>query len=256
MKANQQKQVWYLMLLVIAFLSLDFWLPDFSILGFQFKKINLMADIQNLDQAPVAKDSSVAHKDSAIVIVLPSKASKGFIEEFGKNNLNNFFKSLSHSKTQPVRIAFFGDSFIEGDILCGPFRDTLQRLFGGSGVGYMPITSEVTKFRTSIQHEFTQWNTFSIVGQRKERAPLGLPGYCFIPADGNEVIYTTVGKNFVSTKVFYESDGYSKVRFSFDESQSETTDLEPAEKLHQYTFPGSGFHSVKISFPFIDNLRL
>src|SRR5260221_6493841 len=99
MKANQQKQVWYLMLLVIAFLSLDFWLPDFSILGFQFKKINLMADIQNLDQAPVAKDSSAARKDSAIVTVSTSKASKGFIEELDRKStrLNSSHTVISYA---------------------------------------------------------------------------------------------------------------------------------------------------------------
>jgi len=255
MKGNQLKQAWYLMMVVLAFLLLTFSLPDVTLLGYPIKRLNLLNDIQH-DVRFSKKDTVIIKKDSARQTFPIRKLNQTFIEEFGGENLSFFFESLVESKSKPVRIAFFGDSFIEGDILCGPFRDTLQRLFGGSGVGYMPITSEVTKFRTSVQHEFTQWNTFSIVGQKKERAPLGLPGYCFIPADGNEVIYTTVGKNFVSTKVFYESDGYSKVRFSFDESQSETTDLEPAEKLHQYTFPGSGFHSVKISFPFIDNLRL
>src|SRR5258708_17208040 len=117
MKANQLKQVWYALLLVIVFLSLNFWLPDFSILGYQFKKINLIADIQNADHIPIAKDSSVAKKDSVIETVLPRKAGLAFIEEFGKDNLHYFFESLHYSKTKPVRIAFFGDSFIEGDIL-------------------------------------------------------------------------------------------------------------------------------------------
>src|SRR6185369_382029 len=165
MKDNQLKQVWYAMLLVIAFISLVFFVPDFSILGYQFKKLNLIADLQIEESVILPKDSIIAKKDSVVVPVTAAKPGKAFIEEFGKDNLRYFFKELRYSKTRPVRIAFFGDSFIEGDILCGPFRDTLQEIFGGSGVGYMPITSEVAKFRTSIQHEFNQWKTYSIVGQ-------------------------------------------------------------------------------------------
>ena len=215
-----------------------------------------MTDIQRGDTLLHKKDSAVVKIDSVQPIAPVRKLNRAFIEEFGDENLSFFFESLRESKYKPVRVAFFGDSFIEGDILCAPFRDTLQHLFGGSGVGYMPITSEVTKFRTSIQHEFAHWNTFSIVGQKKDRAPLGLPGYCFVPADGNEVIYKPVGKNFVTTKLFYESEKYSTIRFSLNESPSETNDLEPAEKLQQYQLPGFGFHTVRISFPSVDNLRL
>lgn len=245
-----------MMVLVIVFLLMTFWLPDLTILGYQLKRINLFADIRREDHAVSRKDSILIKKDAVQQIVPVQKVGAAFIEEFGKENLSFFFESLHDAKSKPVRVAFFGDSFIEGDILCGPFRDTLQRLFGGSGVGYMPITSEVTKFRTSVQHEFTRWYTFSIVGQKKEQAPLGLPGYCFIPADGNEVIYKPVGKNFVTTKLFYESEKYSTVSFSLNESPGETSELEPAETLRQYKLPGFDFHSIKMSFPSFDSLRL
>jgi hypothetical protein len=255
MKGNQLKQVWYVALLVVAFISVIFFIPDFSILGYQVKKLNLLADIQIEAPALLAKDSTITKKDSIVVSVPVAFPGKAFIEEYGKDNLRYFFEALRYSKTRPVRVAFFGDSFIEGDILCGPFRDTLQRIFGGSGVGYMPITSEVTKFRNSIQHDFIQWNTFSMVGQKKENAPLGLPGYCFLPDKGNEVVYKPVDKNFVSAKIFYESDKYSALTFSINEGPGEKVDLEFSEGLNQYKIPGSGFNSVKISFHDTDSLR-
>ena len=256
MKDNQLKQVWYVMLFVIAFISGVFFVPDFSILGYQFKKLNLLADIRNKRPVLPAKDSIFASKDSIVAPAQINRPSQAFIEEFGEDNLRYFFEALRHSKTEPVRVAFFGDSFIEGDILCGPFRDTLQLIFGGSGVGYMPITSEVTQFRTSIRHEFVQWNTFSMIGQKKENAPLGLPGYCFLPAKGNEVEYKPVGKDFVSAKIFYESDKYSALSFAVNDLPDKEVDLEFSEKLKQYKLPGSGFNSVKISFPNIDSLRV
>ncbi len=128
MKENQLKQVWYLLLLVITFLFAVFWLPDFSILDRKFKKPNLLADIQADPPLAVPKDSVPDEKDSVVRTILVPQSGRTDIEEFGTDNLRYFFESIRYARTRPVHIAFFGDSFIEGDILCGPFRDTLQRV--------------------------------------------------------------------------------------------------------------------------------
>jgi len=256
MRENQVKQVWYVMLLVIAFLSFIYFVPDFSIFNYPVKKLNLLDDVQRADPLPQTEDSTINPTDSVIEMAPARKVNLAFIEEYEKNNLSHFFEALRDSRAKPVRVAFFGDSFIEGDILCGPFRDTLQHIFGGSGVGYMPITSEVTRFRTSVQHDFTRWETFSMVGKKQQNAPLGLPGYCFLPAPGNEVIYKPAGKNFVNVKLFYESEKYTSGRFTLNEHASEAFDLSPSDQLNQYELPGAGFSSVKLSFPSVDSLRV
>jgi hypothetical protein len=257
MKENQLRQVWYLLLLVIVFLFAIYWLPDFSIFGRQFKKPNLLADLQRDPPIIMPKDTIDNKKDSSVVktIIIP-KSGSAAIEEFGKDNLRYFFESIRHSRTRSVRIAFFGDSFIEGDILCGPFRDTLQRLYGGSGVGYMPITSEVTKFRTTIQHEFSNWNTFSMVGQRNENTPLGLPGYCFVPTDGNEVTYRPANRNFVTAKFFYESEMPVSVKYTLNDSIVASAVLNEGPDLMQFNFPGKGFSAVNFTFPSPTGTRL
>ena len=252
---NQIRQVLYLIFLVIAFLFCFLLIPDITILGYQIKKFDLLADIQASDSANVQRDSLVTRKDSVVMPKL-KKPGKALIEEFGKNNLVNFFSALRYSRTRPVRIAFFGDSFIEGDILCGPLRDTLQRIFGGSGVGYMPITSEVTKFRTSIQHDFFGWDTFSIVGQKNTKAPLGLPGYCFIPSMENQVTYKPVGKSFVTAKLFYESEKKSLLSITMNEQETSIINLEPSDRLSQFNFSGSVFNSIKLTFPETDSIRV
>lgn len=68
-------------------------------------------------------------------------------------NLRSFFQRLAEEQGQ-VRIAYFGDSSIEGDLISQTVRDSLQRRFGGAGVGYMPIYSQVAGFRKSIRHKF------------------------------------------------------------------------------------------------------
>ncbi|MEG1665124.1 MAG: hypothetical protein RR286_07445 [Mucinivorans sp.] len=62
-----------------------------------------------------------------------------------------------------VRIAFLGDSFIEGDIFTQDIRAQLQAAFGGQGVGFVPITSTTAGFRRSVGHTFDGWLTSSIL---------------------------------------------------------------------------------------------
>ena len=72
----------------------------------------------------------------------------------GQSALRHLRVALREGRSRSVRIAFVGDSFIEGDILVAPFRQALQQRYGGKGVGYVPLTSPVARFRQSIQQRF------------------------------------------------------------------------------------------------------
>lgn len=72
----------------------------------------------------------------------------------GQSALRRLRAALREGRSRSVRIAFVGDSFIEGDILVAPFRQVLQQRYGGKGVGYVPLTSPVARFRQSIQQRF------------------------------------------------------------------------------------------------------
>ena len=74
------------------------------------------------------------------------------IEEYADSagrGMNCFYEALGKvaSLDRPVRIAYFGDSFIEADILTGDLREMLQKRFGGCGVGYVSITTKIAGFR-------------------------------------------------------------------------------------------------------------
>ncbi len=69
------------------------------------------------------------------------------------------YRALSqvNSLGRPVRIAVLGDSYIEGDIVTAKFRELMQKRFGGSGVGLIPITSDSPGFRHTVMHSFGNW---------------------------------------------------------------------------------------------------
>ena len=68
------------------------------------------------------------------------------IEDYSDSTLRGmtpFYRALDELAQRPrqVRIAVFGDSFIEADILTADLRNMLQDKYGGCGVGFVTITS-------------------------------------------------------------------------------------------------------------------
>ncbi len=260
---NRQWDSFLILIMALVILSLLSLLPEFSWLSLKIKKINLVEDIQSkpVDSLLVTDTIRVEKTDSVMPekpkLIQRRKGSKD-IEDFGPDNLSFFFESLRNSKSEPVRIAFFGDSYIEGDILVAPFRDTLQSIFGGRSVGYMPITSEVNMFRTSIQHTFSNWETFSIVGRKSELHPLGMPGLSFSPQEGNEVEYKPAYKRqpFRFAKIFYKSVGDFALKVTLNDSTKSMYPLTGNDSVKQFQVPARNFSRVGFSFSEFNQLTL
>ncbi|MEI9911304.1 MAG: hypothetical protein WDO71_17570 [Bacteroidota bacterium] len=128
--------------------------------------INLVADLLKKDST-ASPDSSA---DNTAGIEITKKVhedfmlyQKGhFITDFNTDttdpSLTGFLHKLHELKTgkkRKVRIAYFGDSMIEGDLLTQTLRKLLQQAFGGSGVGFVPVTSQVSQFRQTVTDNYS-----------------------------------------------------------------------------------------------------
>lgn len=91
---------------------------------------------------------------------------------------------LETTKTGNVRIAYFGDSMTDGDMIVQDFRNNFQTQFGGHGVGFVSITSESAASRSSVAHEFSQnWKTQSYLNVKHPTRPFGVNGHVFFAND-------------------------------------------------------------------------
>ncbi len=81
----------------------------------------------------------------------------------GNGGMAAFYHALDQSGSRPVRIAVLGDSFIEGDILTSMLRELLQQRFGGSGAGYLPMTSITANVRSTAKQTFNGWSQHKAV---------------------------------------------------------------------------------------------
>ena len=152
-----------------------------SIAGYHFKGFNPLSDLldttatQSSEMLSIPLDESEGPFDSedalegstgaigdsasraqvAIDTLPPLELSSRLMDySEGQSALRRLRAALREGHSRAVRIAFVGDSFIEGDILVAPFRQALQQTYGGQGVGYVPLTSPVARFRQSIQQRF------------------------------------------------------------------------------------------------------
>ena len=177
----------YLLLSLAGSLVNIKWMP--------FRRINLVSDVMSGQQIPLTL--TLADSTTVVVEVKPDKnfdlyLKPKFITSFSadqsKPSMNNFMqdlKDLKNGKKKKVRIAYFGDSMIEGDLLTQTLRQLLQQTFGGSGVGYVPITSQVSKFRQTVTHNYSGgWNDENF--KNAKTGKLYLSGHLF-RSDGDWV---------------------------------------------------------------------
>ncbi|WP_438968890.1 hypothetical protein [Nonlabens sp.] len=105
----------------------------------------------------------------------------------GLEHLQRFFEKLYHleqSKKGKVRIAYYGDSMIDGDLIVQDFRSALQSRFGGRGVGFVSIESESARSRYSVKHYSKgNWEENNYMQGKTDSIPYGVNGAVFFPAD-------------------------------------------------------------------------
>jgi len=95
-------------------------------------------------------------------------------------SLERFFAALDSGRE--ARIAWFGDSFTEGDILVGDLRSLLQKSFGGAGIGLVPATTPIAKFRATVKQTFSSdWKERNIMEHGGPPIQLGITGRSSMP---------------------------------------------------------------------------
>ncbi len=113
-------------------------------------------------------------------IKFPAEA---FEEYKGYQHLAVFYEKLLQLETKKqgkVRIAYFGDSMTDGDMIVKDFRASLQERFGGEGVGFVNITSESAGSRSTLTHQFSNnWKTLSYLNVKNPKSPFGVNGHVF-----------------------------------------------------------------------------
>jgi len=150
---------------------------------------NVVVDSLMLEASEGA-DSAVAEKDTLSNTKISFQETNGvkfpaetFEDYKGYQHLIAFYEKLmqlENTQQGNVRIAYFGDSMTDGDMIVKDLRSSLQNRFGGEGVGFVNITSESAPSRSTLSHSFSgNWKTQSYLNVKNPRKPFGINGHVF-----------------------------------------------------------------------------
>lgn len=152
---------------IIILISLSY-APTITILGYELKLVDPLSDLKPADTTEfVVEDLKLIPKEKQLA---PYECPNGVtcIEDYGADKpsgMSSFYKALKQREQlhRPVRIAYFGDSFVEGDILTADLREMLQQKFGGCGVGYLSVAPESPGFRRSVTQYSKGWEAHQAI---------------------------------------------------------------------------------------------
>lgn len=198
--------------------------------------------------APAASDSTAGEPalpspNRPQTDTVPTTATNGTIipiRDFspGGTMLRGFMGKLGNIRGlhRPLRIGFMGDSFIEGDLLTADFREQMQNKYGGGGVGFVPITSQVAGFRQTVGHKFGKWKQSSIVTNKAGNFTIS--AFHFTPSEDSYVEYKGSSNKkhldrFRRARLLFISKGQSVIRATVNGEREFLYNTEPSERLEE-----------------------
>lgn len=238
------------------------YVADFNLLEEELARAEAhLADTATLaEPIPVRYEWSVEHAPRVRAPRLRSDDFKPVanvvdIEDFDTlaiTRLDNFVDKLATGK--PVRIAFMGDSFVEGDIITCDLRDMLQARYGGRGVGFVTADIPFATVRKSVKRASSGWKTYSVM--KPKEAPEAVRENFFIAgylADGRNGATT----RWQATNAYPSLDSCSMARILLVSRDTSRVEVVLADTLRQ-EFTIAGDERVREIYVegCVDDLRL
>lgn len=223
----------------------------------------------------IAEDGDLKSEDTLTNITIDYKITNGvkfptetFEDYTGNQYLVTFFEKLFQLETKKegnVRIAYFGDSMTDGDLIVKDFRTYLQEKFGGQGVGFVNITSESASSRSSVTHEFSgNWKTQSYLKVKRPSNPFGVNGHVFYANDTANVAWVKYKANktrFASElphpTLFYgrSSNKEGKIKYVIG-TDTISKKLTPNALVNTVVLSESNLKSIKVNFKKADSIPI
>lgn len=272
MKTNTYKTL-LLTCLVVVFLLLLHFLPTFKIGDTELREIDILSDLsrqkkelKDVIPAPKTPSTTLALEKDGKVINFKEQWPKGTerivdYSEGKPGGMDHFYEQLTALKEKknlgrPVRIAYFGDSFIEGDILLADLREELQKYYGGEGVGWLDAGNDLNQYKHTTTQKFTgltehlvkKPDSYDVLqaGMAERYYPLsGRANISLAPFMAHEYPRT---EKWNTTQLYLRAKNGASVTFHIDGGKSTTEQVSPSPNVQMVRFNGATSHaSIDIS---------
>lgn len=201
---NNRKPFFIVLYTVVLLLIISLTVPERFWTSKKYNVVNVLSDLKPKKARQVKKNNKPKHHKKELKqlvkdTIITNKEVANIIRndiaiEVNDSNANegltNFLTALQQlqlQKRKKVRIGYFGDSMIEGDLITQTIRSILQNKYGGNGVGFIPATSVVAHFRQTVKATANEnWDDIHFFNNKKKQI-LGLSGHTFFAKEGAAV---------------------------------------------------------------------
>ena len=175
---------------------------------------------------------TVVATDSVIPEVNPRRGETVLIEDYTpvRTGLGRFVAAVNDPQ-RVARSAMIGDSYIEGDVFSQNIREGLQELYGGRGVGFMALHSDIPGFRQSVRQTDNGWTLHDL---RKDKGKNGrwLGGVYAVGEPGAKATFKGVSK-------LNHASGWSRATLLFIAPQGGEIAVDAGDGAKSYTAEAS-----------------
>jgi lysophospholipase L1-like esterase len=175
------------------------------------KSVDWLADVRT--PKPNVKNLAIFKAQQKHVAILQQNSTNLTNKVDALQNYHIACQQLKQHKRKTVRIAYFGDSMIEGDIITEYLRAYLQQIYGGSGVGFVPLTSVcagyTANYKLSFSDNYSVFN-FNMRDTINNYKPY-LSGYVFnAPMDNVATTKLSLYNTYATTNFYLMGYNYGK----------------------------------------------
>lgn len=202
---NHRKVLVFIVLTTFIYILSSFFIGCITPVFPLFKNVSLFGDI-------LKEQKRATQKSNSFLAVATQPIAGRFLENYLKKRtlvsfdadttqcalpiINKKLVQLANGEQVKVRIAWFGDSQIEGDLITKDVRNLLQNYFNKkTGVGFVPLTSVCGDFRQTAKVQIEGGLEVDNFKQMTNRSKLFLSGYSYFGADFGVVFNDKVNKN-------------------------------------------------------------
>jgi len=252
--------------LVVFFLLIMHALPKLHIGATELRRVNILSDLvpEKDDDAGSIIPTPKAPKAETIAKTRSGKAIH-FKEVWPKGvepivdysgdaagGMRHFYDALSRVKTmnRPVRIAYFGDSFIENDIMTADLRELFQKEFGGNGVGWVDLANPINRnSRRTVTQQTSGTREYAIVSKPFDKQRQGIGERYYSVANGAKVStdaastfnrFQPHSKTFDVARLFFRTDGSATIGAAIGKQPVRTRTFGPSGSVQMYEVKGHG----------------
>ncbi|RRC99511.1 hypothetical protein [Prevotella sp. OH937_COT-195] len=187
---NEPARTFVLIAIIVTILVYLHFLPQVSLAGTQLRDVDILSDLlPEIDgdaggdviakpvvpAAPVVTEKAKGNAKNTSVKKKPCPPGTTCVIDYsggGAHGMAAFYKALANVQkmNRPVRVAYWGDSFIESDIMTTDLRALFQEKFGGNGVGWVDCGKTTNSARPTVRVATSGFTSHSVMERKSFNA--------------------------------------------------------------------------------------